>query len=144
MTVKRPPSKTLAAICRENLQALAEATPGILSAAIVTTEGCEVAAVPHGKLSSAKLAEMTSLIHKFGEALLAETGVMEGQHIMIEARAGKVIMLAIPGSEYGLLLAVIAANQAILSHLLWACRNCCNTVAKELGGNDLAKLGIQR
>lgn len=114
MIAKCPLRKSLAAICRESPQTLAEATPGILSAVIVTTEGREIAAVPHG------------------------------QHIMIEAKTGKVIMLAIPGSEYGLLLAVIAANQAILSHLLWACRNCCNTVAKELGGNDLAKLGIQR
>ena len=63
----------LQAACQDALDALVSQTAGVGSAAVVTSDGFEVASVLHADLSVEKLAAMTSSLLALSEAVASES-----------------------------------------------------------------------
>lgn len=125
-------NRVVTAICQKYLDELRVNTPEILSAAVTTGDGFSVAISTSTDVSADKLAAMTSSMHALGEAVVNEAKLRKCQNIVIEAESGKVLLFEIPNVEQGLVLNIIASNQAILGHLLWASKNCCGSISQKL------------
>jgi len=121
-----------ARLCQRYLQEFADATPGIHNATIATADGFEVAQIQNPSLSASRMAAMSSSLHALGNAVVQEAMLARCQNIIIEADAGKILLMAIPGLDDNLVLNVIADSDMLLGQLLWACGKCCERISAGL------------
>lgn len=109
--------------CQALIDALVAEHCEITGALVCSVDGFEIAASLPQALSAAKLAAMTSSLVALGEAVSAEGGVEGCLNVVIEAQAGRLLLMDIPGSSRHL-LTVICDNSSTLGHVLWAVREC--------------------
>ena len=118
-----------AAVCQVQLEAMVRDTAGIDSAAVVTGDGFEVAAVLHHDVSGNKLAAMSSSLLALSEAVVEELKMRGCRNVIIEGEAGTVVMIRVPAAGADLLMSVLCRETAVLGSVLYAARQC----ATELG-----------
>lgn len=121
-------------LCQQQIDALIEARPEVRGVLVSTIDGFEVAARMRGKSSPAKLAAMTSSLLALGEAVSDEGEVGSCLDIVIDASAGRVLLMDIPHATRKLLLTVLSDNASTLGQVLWAVRNCRQEIGRLLVG----------
>lgn len=122
--------KVAAGMAQKHLDAFSQATPGVVSAVLLSADGFEVASVQLGKGGAARLAAMGSSLSAIGSAIAREAGIVDCNRMIIEADSGTVVVMNIHDSRPPLSLAVIANGNAVLGQLLWSAKNCCTAVAR--------------
>lgn len=123
-TAMLSPDADRAAICREHLEAMVHDTAGIESAAVVTGDGFELAAVLRHGLSGNKLAAMTSSLLALSEAVVEELKMRGCRNVIIEGESGTVVMIRVPAEGLDLLMSVLCRESAVLGSVLYAARTC--------------------
>lgn len=118
------PRSDLAAVCREQLDAMVRETAGIESAAVVTGDGFELAAVLRHGVSGNKLAAMTSSLLALSEAVVEELKMRGCRNVIVEGEAGTVVMIRVPAEGNDLLMSVLCRENAVLGSVLYAARGC--------------------
>ena len=113
-----------ATLCRDLLDTLVRETTGIESAAVVTGDGFELAAVLRTGLSGNKLAAMTSSLLALSEAVVEELKMRGCRNVIIESEGGTVVMIRVPADGMDLLMSVLCRENAILGSVLYAARLC--------------------
>lgn len=127
------PTTAHIALCREQLQGLVRDTAGIESAAVVTGDGFELAAVLRDGLAGNKLAAMTSSLLALSEAVVEELKMRGCRNVIIEGEAGIVVMMRVPADGLDLLMSVLCRADAVLGSVLYATRICATRLATQLG-----------
>lgn len=112
------------AICLKHIEALVETHIEIDGALVSTVDGFEVAAHLGGKQSAAKLSAMTSSLLALAQAICGESGIGACNDMLIEAAAGRLLLMDIPRPERQLLLAVLCDRDSTMGQVLWAARRC--------------------
>lgn len=64
------------------------------------------------------------------EAMAREAGLSNSRNLVIEAENGTIVVMAIAGTTPRISLAVVASKGENLGQLLWAARNCCQSLEK--------------
>jgi len=114
---------------RADLQAMVGSSGSVLAAQVCTADGFEVASIQRDEESHRRLAAMVSALHSLGAALVEETALGSCSTLIIEASAGKCLMMALPGTHGALLLAVVSDATALFGQVHLACRKCCEALA---------------
>jgi predicted regulator of Ras-like GTPase activity (Roadblock/LC7/MglB family) len=122
-----------AALCQRQIDALIEAHGEVRGVLVSTVDGFEVAANMRGKSSPAKMAAMTSSLLALGEAVSDEGEVGNCVDMVIDATAGRVLLMDIPHATRKLLLTVLSDNASTLGQVLWAVRACRQEIGRLLG-----------
>lgn len=117
-------------VAQKQLEALGQATPGVVSAVLLSADGFEVAALQLGKGGAARLAAMGSSLSAIGSAIAKEAGIVDCRRMIIEADSGTVVIMSVPDAKPPMSLAVVAGDGAVLGRLLWAAGNCCNAIGR--------------
>lgn len=128
----RADAAALHADCRDALEGLVSQTAGIDSAAVVTGDGFEVAAVLRAGVSADKLAAMVSSLLALSEAVAGELAMGRCRYVIVETESGSVVTLRIPVPERELLMSVLCGNAATLGGVLFAARDCAHALAARL------------
>lgn len=117
-------------VAQKLLDAFAQATPGVVSAVLLSADGFEVASLQVGKGGAARLAAMGSSLSAIGSAIAKEAGIVECNRMIIEADTGTVVIMTIADARPPMSLAVVASDASVLGQLLWAAKNCCTAIAR--------------
>lgn len=120
------------AICLKLIEALVEERVEIDGAVVSTTDGFEVAAHLGGKQSAAKLSAMTSSLIALAQAISDESGIGACNDMLIEASAGRLLLMEIPRADRPLLLAVLCDRDSTMGQVLWAVRRCRDEIVAAL------------
>ena len=120
--------RELAARLLETLCAVA----GVQSAVVFSLDGFELAAHPVEAGGAARVAAIGSSLAALGGAISHEAGLHDFERTTIESRDGTVTIMRIDAAT-PLALAVVADRKATLGQLLWATRQCCQSLARVLG-----------
>lgn len=123
------------AICLKHIEALVEARIEIDGAVVSTPDGFEVAAHLGGKQSAAKLSAMTSSLLALAQAISDESDIGTCNDILIEASAGRLLLMEIPRSDRQLLLAVLCDRDSTMGQVLWAVRRCRDEIVLALNAS---------
>ncbi len=124
--------RTETAICQKLIDALLQTHAEISGALVSSIDGFEVAASLRGKISAARLSAMTSSLLALGEAVGNESGVGTCRDIVIDASAGRVLLMDILHPTRKLLLTVLCNTRVTLGQVLWAARNCRQEIGQRL------------
>jgi uncharacterized protein len=127
---------TEASICQKYLDELVHTHTQINGAIVSTVDGFEVAARVAGSLSAAKLSAMTSSLLALAEAISAESDAGECRDMVIDASAGRILLMDIPNADRRLLLTVLCDSGTTLGQALWAARECREEIARNLGNGQ--------
>ena len=125
-------SRTEAAICHTHINALMSLQPEIASVLISTVDGFEIASRLAPGLSAAKLSAMTSSLLALAEAMCAEAAGGACRDLVIDADAGRVLLMELPHRAQNLVLAVLCTNKITLVQVLWAVRDCRENLSRQL------------
>jgi predicted regulator of Ras-like GTPase activity (Roadblock/LC7/MglB family) len=117
-------------MAQKHLDTFAHATPGVVSAVLMSADGFEVASLQLGKGGAARLAAMGSSLSAIGSAIAKEAGIVECSRMIIESDSGTVVIMNVPESRPPMSLAVIANDASMLGQLLWSAKNCCAAIAR--------------
>ncbi|UXI67429.1 roadblock/LC7 domain-containing protein [Tahibacter amnicola] len=120
-------------VAQKHLDALGNATVGVVSAVLMSADGFEVASLQVGKGGAARLAAMGSSLSAIGSAIAREAGIVDCNRMIIQADTGTVVVMNIPTAKPPMSLAVVANEEAVLGKLLWAASNCCAAVGRAFG-----------
>jgi uncharacterized protein len=112
---------------RRRLEQLGEANPAITLAVLTSEDGFEIASW-RGHAISARIAAMSSSLQALSEAMAREAGLSNSRNLVIEAENGTIVVMAIAGTAPRVSLAVVASKGENLGQLLWAARNCCQSL----------------
>lgn len=121
-------------ICQAQIEAMVRDTAGIDSAAVVTGDGFEVAAVLRHDVSGNKLAAMSSSLLALSEAVVEELKMRGCRNVIVEGEAGTVVMIRVPAAGADLLMSVLCRETAVLGSVLYAARECAGRLAALLSG----------
>lgn len=119
-------------LCRTHLDAMVHEVTGIESAAVVTGDGFEIAAVLRHGVSGNKLAAMTSSLLALSEAVVEELKMRGCRNVIIEGEGGTVVMIRVPARGTDLLMSVLCRESAVLGSVLYAARMCAARIGVEL------------
>lgn len=125
-------ARLLQALCQSTLDTLVSQTPGVDTAAVVTGDGFEVAAVLRDQISVEKLAAMVSSLLALSEAVTSEMGMKRCQYVIIDTEAGAVLTLRIPAKSKDLLMCVLCGDGVSLGSVLYAARESARSLAQRL------------
>jgi predicted regulator of Ras-like GTPase activity (Roadblock/LC7/MglB family) len=112
------------AACHAVLQRFVLSTPGVTAAVVASRGGAERCFVARQALASEPLAGLADALWASGSAMIEAAALGAGQHLVVESAAGAVTLVRVDDSD--LLLATISDRNAMLSHVLWAARRCCD------------------
>jgi predicted regulator of Ras-like GTPase activity (Roadblock/LC7/MglB family) len=119
-------------IYQTHIEALMTLQPEISGVLISTVDGFEIASrLAQGK-SAAKLSAMTSSLLALAEAMCTETAGGACRDLVIDAEAGRVLLMELPHRTQNLVLAVLCSNKITLGQVLWAVRNCREHLSRRL------------
>jgi predicted regulator of Ras-like GTPase activity (Roadblock/LC7/MglB family) len=121
------------------LKDLTTKNQGILAAQVCTSDGFEVASVQRDEESHRRLAAMVSSLHALGTAMVEETDLGVYQNLIIEASAGKCLMMAVPGSDGALLLTAVAAPSLLFGRFHQASKATCEALGESIAKNGWVK-----
>ena len=121
----------IAAASRQ-LETFAHSNDGVKLAVLTSSDGFEIAAVPAGTASAARIAAMSSSIQALSQALAQEAGLAGNRNLIIETDTGTMLLIGVEPIASGVVLAVVATGKELLGKLLWASRNLCKTLEKAL------------
>ncbi len=77
---------------------------------------------------------MTSSLQALAEALVREVGVARKRSLIIESEGGAIVVLGVTNVGKPASLSVIASGSVNLGRLLWASRNCCQSLENATEG----------
>jgi predicted regulator of Ras-like GTPase activity (Roadblock/LC7/MglB family) len=130
-------SRVAVEIAKRELDQLIAITPGVKNTVLTTADGFEVSgATAHGAAADGKLAAIVSSIHSLGAAIATETGIGICQNVTVEGLGGVILLVEVPNQKNGLLLAVVAKQDAVLGHLLWSTKACAGRIAHAFSGHS--------
>lgn len=112
------------------VNALVEATQGVQTAVVATSDGIVVASRSATSFDESKLAAMSSSIAAIGSVVTEETSVGECRSIMVDAANGCTVILSIPSPDWPMILCVIATKSAVLGQVIYAAREAAATIAR--------------
>lgn len=118
--------------CRDVLEALVSQTLGVDSAAVVTGDGFEVAAVLRDGVAVEKLAAMVSSLLALSEAVAQELQMSGCRNVIVETDGGAVVTLRIPVPGRELLMSVLCSDAASLGSVLYAARDTAHALGRRL------------
>lgn len=122
-------SPTLVRVASQQVNSFSTNTPGVLRAVVTSSDGFEIASYQSDKTASAKIAAISSSLQALAEAMAAEGGFSSTQNVIVQTGSGVVLVMGISGSRLAMTLAVFAGPTAVLGHLLWAAKTCCQAIA---------------
>ncbi|EKF74967.1 hypothetical protein A11A3_05921 [Alcanivorax hongdengensis A-11-3] len=132
MKSESPLGKVATSLAQKQLEKFGETTKGVTSAVLLTSDGFEVAALKLDKESASKLAAMGSSLAAIGSAIAKEASLKECSRLIVESEQGVVAVMEVPNVSPPMSLAVVANDASILGQLLWAAKNCCLSLEKQL------------
>ena len=101
---------------------------------VCTSDGFELAGTLPAQLSPATLSAMASSQLALGDALCREVGLASCRDLVVDAANGKVLLMEVPGTERGLVLAAIGNTRHTLGQVLYACKQTANEIGKRVAG----------
>jgi uncharacterized protein len=102
---------------------------------VATIDGFELAAHLPNRVDAARLAAMTSSLLALAEALCLDSTVGDCHDITVDARHGRILLMDIPHPAQRLVLCVLCSNKVTLGQVLWAVRNCRDTLSFQIGNS---------
>lgn len=111
------------------LEKLVKDVDGIGAAVVATADGFALAAAADGTAGPERLAALTSSMFALAVAVAKELGLGELGSLVLEAAAGKVMMLTIPAST-PLVLMVSCCDAALIGNVLWRAKQAAADIAK--------------
>ena len=121
-----------AAIYHAHIEALVALQPEISGVLVSTVDGFEIASKLAPDLSAAKLSAMTSSLLALAEAMCSETAGGSCRDLVIDAEAGRILLMELPHRDQKLVLAVLCTNKVTLGQVLWAVRDCREQLSRRL------------
>jgi uncharacterized protein len=122
-----------ALIARRQLEHFVNAHPHISLAVLTSADGMEIAAHPPQDSITQRLAAMTSSIQALSEAMMREAGLSRSRDVIVESETGVIVVVGIAGGGGPhLSLAVVVAGEHTLGQVLWATRQCCSALQRDL------------
>ncbi|NUO75363.1 roadblock/LC7 domain-containing protein [Lysobacter sp. 5GHs7-4] len=118
--------------CRDMLEVLVSQTLGVDSAAVVTGDGFEVAAVLREGVAGERLAAMVSSLLALSEAVALELRMSGCRNVIVETETGAVVTLRVPVSGHELLMSVLCSDAASLGSVLYAARDTARALGQRL------------
>ena len=113
------------------LDALVRDVTGIQALVVASTDGFALAqAGPQGHVAD-RLAAMTSSMLGLASALGRELHFGELDTLILDAADGKVLMLAIPGTQPRLLMTA-CDHRCVIGNVLWHAKQCVRALADSL------------
>jgi predicted regulator of Ras-like GTPase activity (Roadblock/LC7/MglB family) len=113
------------------LQELGAGQPAVILAVLTSDDGFEIAAY-RGGINSGRVAAMSSSLQALSEALVREAGIGAGCSVILEAQGGAIAVVRLAGTTLRASLSVVASGDETLGQLLWAARNCCQMLERDL------------
>ncbi|HET7269312.1 MAG TPA: roadblock/LC7 domain-containing protein [Oleiagrimonas sp.] len=122
------------AMLKQYLNELLATEHGLDGAMFCTSDGFDLASTLPGGVSPETFAAMVSSQFALGDALCREVGHKLCRDLVVDAATGKVLILEIPQTGRGLVLAGVASTRATLGQVLYACRRVAAMVGSRVGG----------
>jgi predicted regulator of Ras-like GTPase activity (Roadblock/LC7/MglB family) len=133
MLLSDPHNAALQSFARPELERLVASNTAIRFAVLTSGDGHEIAARPARSEITARVAAMSSSLQALSDALVREANLGGGRNLIIESDAGVIVIQGLP-SAGGASLAVLASGSGILGQVLWAARNCCQSLQEGWAG----------
>ncbi|MBL8263447.1 MAG: roadblock/LC7 domain-containing protein [Xanthomonadaceae bacterium] len=124
--------RTERAMCQKHVEQLLSTVPGVVGVLVCSVDGFEVASRLRPPLTAERMSAMTSSQLALGEALCNETGSGTCLNVVIEAEAGRLLMLSVPARRRRMLLTVLCEQNSVLGSVLWAARACAQDIGRRL------------
>jgi predicted regulator of Ras-like GTPase activity (Roadblock/LC7/MglB family) len=115
------------------LKSLVVSNSVIQLAVLTTSDGQEIAAYPQRPVVTQRVAAMSSSLQALSEAIMREASLGNGRNLIIESDTGSIVILGLTALAPRASLAVLASGTGILGQLLWAARDCCQSLERALG-----------
>lgn len=125
-------SRIETAIYYTHIDALMTLQPEITGALVSTVDGFEIASRLANGVSAAKLSAMTSSLLALAEAMCTEAASGACRDLVIDAEAGRLLLMELPRRTQNLVLAVQCTNKVTLGQVLWAVRSCREELSRRL------------
>lgn len=121
------------ATAQRELEALVTSQEGVTLAVLTSSDGFEIAAHPRRQAGlTQKIAAMSSSLQALAEALVREVGVARNRSLIIESEGAAIVVLGTTCQALPASLSVVATGGPSLGQLLWASRNCCACLERNL------------
>ena len=114
---------------QQEVHRLLQSVDGLQAAVVATVDGFEVAQASHATIDAARMAAMASSVCALGEAVAREAGLGNYVSATIEAAQGRAILYAIPRADVPLVLHLLASEQSMLAHIMYAARQTADTLS---------------
>lgn len=125
-------SRIETAIYHSHIDALMALQPEITGALVSTVDGFEIASRLRPGMSAAKLSAMTSSLLALAEAMCAEAAGGACRDLVIDADAGRVLLMELPRRTQNLVFAILCTNKVTLGQILWAVRACREDLSRRI------------
>ena len=143
-TVSDEATQTSADLCQACIAALIGSQAGITGALVSTVDGFAVAAQVRPPVSGDRLAAMTSSLVALVDAVSQDGGIGEGRDIVVDATAGRLLLLDVPQAGSKLILTVLCDPSATPGQVLWAARRCREHLSARLPAPGVQELVHER
>jgi predicted regulator of Ras-like GTPase activity (Roadblock/LC7/MglB family) len=125
-------SDEAARAAHRHLKDLMDANPPVVLSVLTSGDGFELAAHPARRPHSQRVAAMSSSLQALSEAIVREAGLNNSRSLIIESETGTIVVLGLANITPRISLAVVASGNELLGRLLWAARNCCQSLERSL------------
>jgi uncharacterized protein len=104
-------------LSKNHCEQLLSTVPGLTAAVLASADGFDVASAVRGRLKPERLAALASSIAAIGQVVALEGSLGHSQRIMIDGELGYVMVCSIDRQDIGLVLILLADNDALLGQL---------------------------
>lgn len=123
-------SRSEAAVIRQHIDALIENEHEVRGVLVSTGDGFQVASNLPPELSEEKLSAMASSMLAINEAVCRETALGNCRDLIIEASAGRILLMDIPHPAHKLVLTVLCHAKVAMGQVWWSARGCRESLAR--------------
>ena len=116
----------------EELDRLVSRHPGFRVAALALRDGRPFVHRHRGNFDAMKLAAMSSSMVALGSTVLAELSAGTLDHVLVEGKLGKLVLVRIPERSGLMILAVLASSDTLIGLVLGQARSCAVAIGEIL------------
>ncbi|WP_081760152.1 roadblock/LC7 domain-containing protein [Pseudoxanthomonas suwonensis] len=117
---------------RDELDRLVDRHSGFLVAALAMRDGRPFVHRHRREVDTAKLAAMSSAMVALGNTVLTELSAGTLDHVLVEGRLGKLVLVRIPERSGLLILSVLASTETLNGLVLGQARSCAVAIGEIL------------
>lgn len=131
-------SDDLTAWSDDSLRTLVDATAGVAGAVLAAADG-ELVWPRNASPREVRLSRFAWGLCLLADSALDQTGLAPYKHLVVETANGHLVLMPVEHGHRPRVLAVLTKPDAMLGHVLWTVRRCCDVLRKAQTHTEVAE-----